>query len=221
MNRLRKMAIDEFLVRADVAIHNALNDPEILAALTPFGYDETALQAGADLLAEAETLHRAQQAEYAEQYTATAALERAWDAARDLYMQHLALARVAFRDDRETYRFLGLDGRRKRSFAGWVEQAETFYTHLLETPDVLAAFRDRFPLEPSVFADGLAQVEALMEYNRVQEQKKSAAQQATKDRDAAFNALDAWLRDYRAVAKIALRDQLQMLEALQFKAKTV
>lgn len=215
MTSFSRLSMDEYLVRADVAIHNALNDPEILAALTPFGYDETALQAGADLLAEAEALHRAQQAEYAEQYTATEALERAWDTARDIYMQHLALARIAFRDDRETYRFLGLEGRRKRSFAGWVEQAETFYTHLLETPNVLAAFRDRFPLEPSVFEDGLAQVEALMEYNRIQEQKKSVAQQATKDRDAAFVALDAWLRDYRAVAKIALQGQPQTLEALQ------
>jgi hypothetical protein len=218
MTTFRKLPIDEFLVRADVAIQNALNDPEILTALTVYGYDETALQAGAALVTEAETLHRAQQAEYADQYTATEALNAARDEAHALYTEHLTLARVAFRDDSEARNFLDLDGRRKRTFSGWLKQAETFYTHLLETPDVLAALQARFPLEQSVFEAGRAQIAALVELNRAQEKEKGEAQQATKTRDAALDALDAWLDDYRAVAEIALQDQPQKLEALQFGA---
>jgi hypothetical protein len=218
MTIFRKLSIDEFLVRADVAIQNALSDPEILAALTTYGYDETALQAGADLVAEAEALHRAQQAEYAEQYSATEALNAAREEAKAIYTDHLKLARVAFRDNPEVRAFLDLDGRRKRTFSGWLKQAETFYTHLLETPDVLAALLDRFPLEQDFFAAGQAEIEELVALNRMQEKEKGEAQQATKTRDAALDALDAWLDDYRTVAEIALQDQPQKLESLQFGA---
>ena len=52
--------------------------------------------------------------------------------------------------------------------------------------------------------------------NGTQEREKYEAQQATKDRDAALDRLDDWLGDFREVAAIALADQPQQLEALQF-----
>ncbi len=42
------------------------------------------------------------------------------------------------------------------------------------------------------------------------------AMTATKERDAAIDALDVWLSEFRTVARIALADNAQMLEALQF-----
>jgi hypothetical protein len=48
------------------------------------------------------------------------------------------------------------------------------------------------------------QVAQAFALNSVQEQEKGEAQAATKQRDAAAEALDEWLSDFRVVAKIAL-----------------
>jgi hypothetical protein len=205
-------------MHADVAIQNALDNPEILAALSAYGYDEAALQAGADLLATAQARHRQQQDEYAEQYSATEALNAAREAAAEVYSEHLTLARIAFREDGERYRFLQLDQRRKRTFSGWVEQAQSFYARLLETPGVLDALLARFPLDQAAFEAARDDIEALTDLNLAQENEKHEAQEATKTRDAALDALDVWLFDYRRVAEIALKAHPQQLEALNFGA---
>ena len=60
----------------------------------------------------------------------------------------------------------------------------------------------------------MRKLEQVAELNSVREREKVEAQQATKDRDAALSALRAWLSEFRAVAKIALADTPQQLEAL-------
>lgn len=49
----------------------------------------------------------------------------------------------------------------------------------------------------------------------MQEKEKGEAQEATQKRDAAIAALDEWLGDFRVVARIALEDIPQLMEALK------
>ncbi|RRD60443.1 hypothetical protein [Tannerella forsythia] len=44
--------------------------------------------------------------------------------------------------------------------------------------------------------------------------EKGESQDATKQKDAAFRAIETWLSDFFAVARIALEDNPQLLEAL-------
>ena len=44
--------------------------------------------------------------------------------------------------------------------------------------------------------------------------EKGESQDATKLKDTAFGELDDWMRDFYAVAKIALEDNPQLLESL-------
>jgi hypothetical protein len=50
--------------------------------------------------------------------------------------------------------------------------------------------------------------------NRSQEQAKGAAQQATRDQDAALKELDLWYRQYIKIARVALQDKKELLEKL-------
>ena len=50
--------------------------------------------------------------------------------------------------------------------------------------------------------------------NRSQEQAKGAAQQATRDQDAALKKLDLWYRQYIKIARVALQDKKELLEKL-------
>ncbi len=209
-------SISQFLGRARVTLDNASQTPEIQAALAVFGYDQTVLQTGLELLQTAENLQAVQQREYGEQYAASDALEQARQAANALYSVHRKLAKIALKQSTKQQQALGLNSTRKQSLAGWLGQATIFYTNALADAEVQAALQ-RFNITPENLAEGQQLVQQVADLNSVQEREKYQAQQATKDRDAALDALNDWLADFKAVALIALANRPQQLEALQLK----
>ena len=213
MSTLRN-TIDKFLSSARVSIGNGRQVPEILAALTVFGYDDVRLQEGRALLDTATALHAAQKQEYGEQYAATTALKQAWDEADKVYSVHRKLARLVLKDLPEQQQSLNVNGRKKQSFSGWLEQALVFYTNVLQNTTVQTALA-RFNITVEALTQGQTLVQAVVNLNNVQKKEMYEAQQATKSRDEAMDALDAWLFEYYEVAKIALADNPQQLEALQ------
>ncbi len=54
--------------------------------------------------------------------------------------------------------------------------------------------------------------------NNAQQRETSEAQIATKSRDAAIDELSGWLNEFREIAFIALENNPQQLESLQFGA---
>lgn len=205
--------INGFLQAVRLGVQNAQAVPEIGSALALFGFDATRIQAGADLLASAETLQAAQVQEYGEQYQATAVLNEARAEADKLFNLHRRLARLALRDDPEVQKALLLHEPRKRALDSWLGQAGVFYKNVLGNSEVLAALAGYNVVEAQLVA-GQTAVVNVANLNAVQEQEKSDAQKATKARDAALDALDDWYTEFRELALIALEDDPQQLEAL-------
>lgn len=210
-------SIEDRLLAAQVAIDAALSDPELQAALAPFGYDVAALTAARTLYEEAQALVTAQRREYGEQFAATEAVQQAWEAADTVYMRSLKLARVAFKGNVHAYTSLGMNGRRKESLSGWLEQAELFYQGLQSEP-VLLAEMARFGYDEAQVAAEAALVTAVRAANVTQENEKGQAQIITKTRDAKLDDLDDWLADFKVVAEVALADTPQQLEKFGFGA---
>ncbi len=207
--------IDEYLVRADVAIGNGREQPDIVAALEVFGYDDAVLQQGQDLLDAARTLCGEKLARYGIQIGATAALNEARARADRVYSDHRKLAAIAFKDAPEVQAALALDQAKKKSFSTWLTQVRRFYANLLADEEALAAM-DRFRITREKLEQAQALVEQTEILNQVQEREKGEAQKATRERDAALDELHEWMNEYKTVAKIALADDAQLLEALQF-----
>lgn len=212
-----KKSIAQRLLDAELAIDNTLSNQDILTAVTPYGYDEAALEAARDLQREAMALHEQQQQEYGEQYEATAVLREAWDTAADAYGAALKIARIAFRGNETAHKALGLGGSRKQSLSGWLDQARLFYNNMLRTPEFIAAMTPYTYNETKLEAEA-ALVEAVANANEAQEKERGEAQQATKVRDAKMDELDQWLADYKAIAEVALAVSPQSLEQLGFGA---
>jgi hypothetical protein len=210
-----KRSIDERLLAAQVAIDNALGDAPILAALAAFGYDAARLGAGRALYEDALALVNAQKAEYGDQYEASAAVRAAWDAADAAYSASLKVARVALQDDPKAHAALMLGGARKQSLSGWIEQATAFYTNLLGDAGLMAAMA-AFGYTQAKLEAEQALVQAVVAANLAQEKEKGEAQDATKQRDAKLDALDAWMSDFKAIAQVALEENAQWLEKLGF-----
>jgi hypothetical protein len=210
---------DGLLHDAQVAIDNALTNEQILSALSVFGYTAERIQQGKALYTTALTAQNIQQMEAGEQRSATAELEANRAVAHTTYMRLLKIARVAFKRDAGIAIQLGLSGERKRNLAGWLAQTTQFYTNALTNPAIEASFRE-FGITGDKLRAGLIEVRAVEASNLLQEKEKDKAQAATEKRDEALDALQEWLSDYLAIAKVALEEHPQLLEVLGVLQRT-
>jgi hypothetical protein len=206
-------SIDQRLLEAQLAIDNSLAVPDILAAVTLFGYDQVRLQAARALYDEVTALVAAQKLEYGEQYAATAAVQSAWETADLAYKKALKISRVVFKGDEKARNALLLSGDRKKSLSGWIRQAEIFYTNLLGSPELMAAMAP-YSYDQAKLEAEAALVQVVADAQAAQNRERGGAQEATQLRDAKLDELDRWLSDYKVVAKVALSDSPQQLEQL-------
>jgi hypothetical protein len=200
------------------AIKGALDNPRILSLLILYGYTNDKITVGKKLLEEVIRLTTDQILEYGNQYGATDEQEMLIAAIYAQYMIGVKITRVAFKDQPDILAALGVVGARPRSFSGWIHSARIFYTNLLKLPSAIEIMSD-FGYTEERLRKELQDVENVEEVHVKQLKGKSAAQQATKIRDEAFDKLCNWYSDFRAVARIALYNEPQLLEALGIKKK--
>ena len=210
-------SFSDFFTEAAMVLTNAREHPEIAAALDAFGYDAATLQAGQALLDTARDLYDAQIKEYGEQHAATQAFLDASGRADKAYAAHRRLAKIAFKGDAQRQTDLHLNDRKPRPFNSWYQQARHFYTALLADTEAQTQLA-RYKVTLEALQTALSDVEQAFTLKSSQEQEKGEAQEATQQRDAAIDALDEWLSDFKVVARIALEDTPQLLEALNLAA---
>ena len=213
------LPIDTLLSDAQVAIENALNNPDILNALKDFGYTTARIQTGKALYSTATAAQIQQTTEAGDQIAATAAVSDAWETAKKSYIRFIKIARIAFKRSPGISTQLDLGGTRKRTLSGWVAQANQFYASALANKTILSGLKE-FGITEQKLKAGAAEVKALEAANLTQEKEKGEAQAATQKRDAAIDELQDWLSDYLAIAKIALEENPQLLEGLGILQRT-
>lgn len=206
-------SIDTLLSEAQLAIDNALNNPQILKYLGDFGYTTTRIQQGKKLYTVAAAAQLTQQAEAGGQISATTVVNDAWETAKKSYSRLLKVARVAFKRNSGVAVQLDLGGTRKKSLFGWLAQANQFYKNALSDQAVLVELKE-FGITEQKLKAGLAELAVIEKANLVQEKEKGEAQAATQKRDRALDELQDWLSDYLAIAKVALEEDPQLLEGL-------
>jgi hypothetical protein len=194
-------------------ILGASNSPEIQEKLIPFGYSPEKIAQGITLLNKAKHLTAAQVGNYGDQYSATDEVDRVWEEKYSMYMVTVKVTRVAFKDRPDLLVKFRVTGRRSRSLSGWLNNARIMYANILDTPEALSILAQFGYTSEKLSAerDAVEQVEALHS-KRLAE--KSEAQQGTVERDKALDELCNWFSDFRAIARIALYDAPQQLEAL-------
>jgi hypothetical protein len=209
--------IAEQLLDAQVAIDNALGSEGVLAELGRFGYDQAALQGGRALYEEAVRMANRQRAAYGKQHQATVTFRAARREAHRVYRRALWFARLVMRSNKEACTALALNGRREHAFPAWVDQVVAFYDNLAANEDLLARMTG-LGYDGARLAQERALVQAAVEANAAQEDRKVEAREATARRDEALAALEAWMDGYRAVACAALVERPHWLDVLGFGA---
>ena len=205
--------IAALVARARTALTNTETDPDLAAALLPYGYDRDKLTEGTALTNALAASSARQQAEYGEQFEATEDADAAFEGARAVYMRHVRIARIAFEDDAGRTGALGLRGDREDDRPGLMAQARTFYTNALADTEAVNDLADLNVDRVSLQA-GQAALDAALSAIAEQQKETGEAQEATVVRDAAHRALEAWLSRFFRIAKVACEGQPQLRERL-------
>ncbi len=204
--------IAEFLTSAQILLENSTL-PELQIYLAAYGYTPERIQGGKQLYETALAAHQKQIVEYGDQYGATEAQNQAWTKASLSYMRLIKIARIACKDDLSLWKALELTGERKETLAAWLLQAGQFYRAALSTPEIQSRLAV-YGITPDSLQQAYVEYQSVVTAHTIQIKEIGEAQQATKDRDFTLDALDEWISDFRAIAKLALADKPQLLESL-------
>lgn len=208
-----KTSIAEQLNAAQLAVNNSLADAEIQALVSGFGYSRETLSGGGELYERAQAAVQAQKLAAGTQQDATQILQAAQKVAADAYQALAKVARAAC--DPPQLTTLGLSGKMPNDTAGFLAAAYTLFDNAARLGSLSG-----FGYTAEKLAAERGKITAYDESNQKQEAAKGAAQQATREQDAALAALNEWLAQYLKIAKVALREKPQLLEKLGVAART-
>ena len=206
-------SIEDRLNRYLTGLTNALDVPELQSRVALYGYTPDKLNQMLTQRQQAFDLYLAQKTEYSEQHAATAAFEQAWKTAHETYMRLVRLGRILFRDDHAVFVKLTLNEERKRTFSGWLAQANTFFSNLLSDQNALAKY-DQYNTPPTAINAAKVLVDVAEQANIIQAKETGEAQQATRERDGKMDALDSAMSEFYALAELACEDAPELLEML-------
>lgn len=196
-----------------VALENVEIQPEIAAQMADFGYDTIKIAEGKALLATTRQKFDFNKTESQETVVARAAFDTNLAALSSTYSSHRKKAKVVFRNEETILVNLALKGSMPQAYIPKMETIKTFYNTLQANTTLL----DRLLILKVTAADVTA---ALTLFTETEASRAAylievgESQNATKTKDTAFAAIDIWMRDFYAVAKIALEDSPQLLEAV-------
>jgi hypothetical protein len=209
------VSIAERLNTAQVAISNSLADAEIQSLVAGYGYSLAKLNEGKSLYDSALAAVTAQKSAAGAQKQASQELDEAEKSARDAYQSLSKVARAIFKDDKARLTALGLTGAAPRSTAGFLASASALFDNAAAAPAL-----GEYGYDTSRLESERAKIAAFDLANQRQEAAKGAAQQATREQDAALTSLDAWRAQYIKISRVALREKPQLLEKIGVPART-
>ena len=203
------------IVQRRLAISNPLSDFEIQSLVAQFGYAADKLSEGKALYDAALAAVNAEKAAAGTQQESTCLLVQAKESAHDAYQALAKVTRAVFGKDKAQLNALGLSGTMPKDTAGFLASAYA----LFDNARTLSALVDYSYDSPKLQSKRL-KIAAYDTANQQQEAAKGAAQQATREQDAALQALNAWMAQYLKIAKVALSGKKQLLEKLGVLART-
>ncbi len=209
----KKFSQERILQDAGILLDNLKNQQVIAEKMSAYKYDDEKVEEGKALWTKAKNLYDLTKKEGAESTQAYADYTVKLKALREAFSLDRKKVRTLYRGREEVLKILSVDKTESRAFAVWIAEVERFYTRLEEETELLSELEAM-----QMNLDGVkAQQAKVKEVNAAYTHyvmEKGESQDATKKKDTAFKELTDWVRTCYAVAKIALREDKQLLESL-------
>ncbi|WKN31787.1 hypothetical protein PZB74_00245 [Porifericola rhodea] len=200
--------ISLFMKDTYIALQNALYTPEILNALSRYGYSEKKIKGAMERLQHVKQvgIARDEASRYAR--AATRNLQLAKASLKELFQIHIETARLAFKREADYSDDLHICVRIKGGTMEWLAQVERFYAN------VPIEMMEKYHVPKEELEQVAVMQSRVMELMASQSANKSKEQELTQQRNAEIKALELWMRHFMKIAEVALNDSPQQLEAL-------
>lgn len=203
----------QILENFNLALANATSNIDIANNMAIFGYDAAKISEGKAVLAATQQAYNFNKQEDQESVAARVAFNKIFDQVWDTFKLNYKKAQVVFRNDEVVKSNLMLFGSMPRQYAKQMEKMSLFYERIQADPAIQSKLATLATSAEDITAAVAALAEAKAARNTYQNEI-GESQNATKVKNAAFEAIENWMDDFYAVAKIAMEDQPQLLESL-------
>ena len=196
-----------------VSIKNTGEQPEISSTMAEYGYDATEMANGQALLDNATTAYASNKTEGDEKSEAHDVFIRNRKQLDGIFTKHRKAARIVLKNDQLTLSKLGVTGEKPGAYANWLETIRKFYSEATTDTEVQSKLV-RLKVTPEELTSAQALIEVVGASRAAYLKEKGESQEATAIKDAALSEIDKWMSEFYAVARIAMEDKPQLLEAL-------
>lgn len=197
----------QILEAAQLITTNVRKDAALQKQLTAFSFPPKRMQEGNGLLNTAQMHNQAQIDHYDQKWAIGHQLSIDVKTVCTNFRDHARVAKTTFRHDPVTLRMLRV---KPISNNPWpcVKEAVYFYGQLKNHVDTVKAYG----LTAEVIEQSRAAAEAVLEMKSDRTHSKGMAEDSTQEKRKAFEALRTWIKDFRRTARLAFRDNPQLLE---------
>ena len=214
MAKKKYLTETEMLEQFRNSFENAKKQPEIATIMADFGYTPEVIAEGELLLKTARTAYDANQKEGDETSKAYKDYAKVKEKLEKIYLLDRKKAKVIFRNDPYAYDELSLSGIVPNAHINFIELTRKFYNGLLNNSDLQAKVA-----KLKLTVEGIAKaLELIDQVNILRSEflkELGESQLSRKTKDEALAAIELWMRDFYAVAKIALDDKVKLMKALK------
>lgn len=196
-----------------ISLNNVLHHEGLAKVMDDFGYDRAAIEAGLTLLS---TSREAWQKNINEDDETSAAYEKfdtLREQLREVYTLHRKKAKVVFRKDMVTAARLDITGTLPKAYIPWMESIRKFYDVILHDEGIATAL-ERLRIKDTDVKQATTLWDEVSEARTLYFRERGESQHATMEKDHALEAIHEWMKEFYAVARIALEDTPQLLEVL-------
>lgn len=211
---MKVRAIDDLLKVSSLSVNNTLASKEAQQALAKYGFTPQQMKEGKGLLTNCTEQCHAQEQYYQTQWKLNHRVKNELETTRAQFVEHVRVARFVFRKDAVMLHQLNVQ-RLERTEAGWLKQANAFYAHI--TPHVARLAPQG--VTPEELAQAQASLQAIVELREALARTKGDAEDATQRKVQAQRELQAWLSEFRKVARLAFKKSPQKLEAFGIRVR--
>lgn len=132
---------------------------------------------------------------------------------KKLYAEDRKVVKVIYRNDDRVLSALWLKGRASIRISDILDSADTLYKQLKSKANLHEPLA-KVKIDEAYLDNRISFLEEVKALYKSYGLSKGESQQATIDKNLALTDLQNWVRDFYAIARVALKDQKQLLESL-------
>ena len=219
MGTVIKGSESKFMEKVRTALANASGNEVIKVALADYGFGDAEHIVGQKLYDNTHSLWENQKKEDADTLAASAEYKAQYRDVAEVLKRHRDNVRQLFRNEPAYLMELGVQGAFPNKYNEMFDSASRLYTGI-KMNDKIQQRLSRIKITPEV-ADAQLRALAVLKTMRSRFDAETAeSHDATKTKDSAMIEMKEWMDEFYAIARIALYDHPQLLEALGLSVRS-